>query len=75
VATQWKQGLTKKRRKTLCSATPTAIVVSEARNDHCATGGCPSKKPKREGWMLKQKSLQVFTDPENPNHETHDFVA
>ncbi len=25
--------------------------------------------------MLKEKSLQVFTDPENPNHENHDFVA
>jgi hypothetical protein len=40
VATQWKHG-SQKRRNTLYTATPAAIVISEARNDDCATGGCP----------------------------------
>ncbi len=40
VATQWKHG-SQKRRKTLSTATPAAIVISEAKNDDCATGGCP----------------------------------
>jgi len=39
------------------------------------TGGLPWNKPKREGLMPKEKLLQVFTEPENPNHENHNFVA
>jgi len=39
------------------------------------TAGLPCNKPKREGLMLKEKLLQVFTEPENPNHENHNFVA
>jgi hypothetical protein len=35
----------------------------------------PVRNRKEKRLMLKEKSLQVFTDPENPNHENHDFVA
>jgi hypothetical protein len=36
----------------------------------------PVRNRKEKGLMvLKEKSLQVFTDPENPNHENQDLVA
>ncbi|CAK9208599.1 unnamed protein product [Sphagnum jensenii] len=58
VATQWKHG-SQKRRKTLYTATPAAIVISEARNDDCATGGCPTSDKigtiqRRLAWPLRK---------------------